>query len=97
VADEIEALDTEPLLLVQTAPPDGTLTPAGPITINIRGLASSGAKVNINGKALPPQNISAKGCFIDVRLLEPKQPELVITAELNGKTRLARRAFRIVE
>jgi hypothetical protein len=97
VADEIEALDTQPLLLVQTAPPEGTVTPAGPITINIRGLTSPGAKVSINGKPLPPQNISTQGCFIDVHLLEPKQPELVITAELNAKTRLARRAFRVLE
>ena len=97
VADEIEALDTQPLLLVQTSPPEGTLTPAGPITINIRGLTTPGAKVTINGKALLPQNISPQGSFIDVRLLGPRETELVITAELNGHTRLAKRAFRVVE
>ena len=53
--------------------------------------------MSINGKALPPQNISAKGYFIDVRLLDPKQPELVVTAELNGKARLAKRGFQAVQ
>jgi hypothetical protein len=97
VADEIEALETEPLLLVQTSPPEGTLTPAGPITVNIRGLTTPGAKVTVNGKALPAQNISSKGCFIDARVITAKEPELVITAELNGQTRLAKRAFRVAE
>ncbi len=97
MAEEIEALETEPLLLVQTSPPEGSLTPAGPITINIRGLTSPGAKVTINGKALLQQNISPKGRFIDVRLITSQEPELLITAELDGKTRLVKRAFRVVE
>ena len=97
VADEIEAVDTEPLLLVQTSPPEGSLTPAGPITVNIRGLTTPGAKVTVNGKALPTQNISPKGCFIDARMITAKEPELVITAELDGKTRLVKRAFRVVD
>jgi hypothetical protein len=97
VADEIEALEAEPLLLVQTSPPEGTVTPAGPITVNIRGITTPGAKVTVNGKALPAQNVSAKGCFIDARMITAKEPELVITAELNGKTRLMKRTFRVVE
>jgi hypothetical protein len=97
VAEEIEALEAEPLLLVQTSPPEGTLTPAGPITINIRGLTTPGATVTINGKALPQQNVSPQGRFIDVRLITAREPELLITAERDGKTRLARRAFRVVE
>jgi hypothetical protein len=97
VADEIESLETEPLLVVQTSPPEGSITPAGPITINIRGLTVPGAKVTINGKALPAQNVSSKGCFIDARMITAKEPDLVITAELNGKTRVAKRAFLVVE
>ena len=47
IADEIEGLEAKPLLYVQTSPPEGTVTPAGPITINVRGLAAPGAKVTI--------------------------------------------------
>jgi hypothetical protein len=65
--------------------------------VNIRGLTTPGAKVTVNGKALPAQNVSAKGCFLDARMITAKEPELVITAELNGKTQLTRRTFRVVE
>ncbi len=36
LADEIEALDSSPLLIVQTSPPEGSVVPAGPIMINVR-------------------------------------------------------------
>ena len=97
VADEIESLSAEPRLLVQTSPPEGSVTPAGPITINIRGITSPGAKVTINGKALPSQNISPHGGFIDVRLITAREPELTVTAELGGRTNSVRRVFRVVE
>jgi MFS transporter, OFA family, oxalate/formate antiporter len=97
VADEIESLDDQPLLLVQTSPPEGTLTPAGPITINIRGLATPGTKLTINGKTLLPQNFSPRGAFIDVRQITAADPQLTIAAELNGNTRIARRTFRVAE
>ena len=97
VADEIEALDAAPLLVVQTSPSDGSITPAGPITVNIRGLVTPGAKVTLNGKEVLPQNISPKGCFVEVRLITAKEPELVISAELDGKHAVAKRAFRVIE
>jgi hypothetical protein len=97
VADEIEALDTAPGLVVQTSPPEGSITPAGPITINIRGLAAPGTRLTLNGKALLPQNLSPKGCFAEVRVITAKEPEVVVTAELDGKQATVKRTFRVIE
>ena len=52
IAREIEALQVEPRLVVQTSPPEGTVVPAGPRAVNVRGLAPPGAKVTINGEAV---------------------------------------------
>ncbi len=65
--------------------------------MNIRGLAAPGSKVTVNGKVLLAQNVTAQGCFIEVRLITAKEPELVIAAELNGKSRVVKRAFRVVD
>lgn len=97
IADEIEGLDAVPLLYVQTSPPEGTTTPAGPITINVRGATAPGAKVTINGQPVIPQNVSSKGCFIGTVFITRESPEIVMTAELNGVARTARRTFRVVE
>jgi len=97
VADEIEALDITPLLVVQTSPPEGTFAPPGPTMINIRGVTTPGARVTINGRPLIPQNISPEGCFIDAQFITPDKSEIVITTEINGRTQTAKRTFRVVE
>lgn len=97
IADEIEALDRTPMLYVQTSPPEGTVTPAGPILINIRGVATPGAKIAINGTPVIPANISENGCFIGTVFLTGKTPEVIVTAELNGVTRTVKRVFKVVE
>ena len=97
IADEIEGLDAKPLLYVQTSPPESTVTPAGPITINIRGLATPGAKITINGQPVIEQNISADGSFIGMLFITAEKPEIVVTAELNGVTRTATRKFVVKE
>lgn len=93
IADEIEALDATPLLYVQTSPPDGSVTPEGPIMINIRGAASPGAKITINGQPVIPANVSAKGCFIGEAFIGKKNPEVLVRAEFNGAVCECKRTF----
>jgi len=97
IADEIEVFDATPLLYVQTSPPEGTFTPEGPTMINVRGVATPGSKISLNGVPIIPANISAKGCFIGEVFLNAKTPEIVIKAELNGVTRECRRVFKAQE
>lgn len=97
IADEIEGLDSVPLLCVQTSPPEGTITPAGPILINVRGLTTPGAKVTVNGQPVIAENIGSKGSFAAAVFISADKPEVVVTAELGGVTRTARRTFRVVE
>lgn len=95
IADEIEALDATPLLYVQTTPPDGTFAPAGPTMINVRGVATPGAKITLNGVPIIPANITARGYFIGEVFINAKAPEIVVKAELNGVTRECRRFFKM--
>lgn len=97
IADEIEQLDALPLLYVQTTPPESTVTPAGPITINIRGLATPGAKITINGQPVIAQNINADGSFIGMLFIAADKPDIIVTAELNGITRTVKRTFVVKE
>jgi hypothetical protein len=97
IADEIEGLDAVPLLYVQTSPPEGTITPAGPITINVRGLAAPGAKIAINDQPVIEQNTGADGSFVGMVFITSEKPEIVVTAELNGVTRTAKRVFVVKE
>ncbi len=97
IADEIEALSASPLLYVQTSPPEGTATPAGPIMINVHGIASSGAKVTINGRPVIPDNITQSGCFVDAVFIDAAKPEVVVTAETDGVARTVTRSFKVVE
>jgi len=93
IADEIDALDTMPLLYVQTSPPETTVTPEGPILINVRGIVTPGAKITINSTPVIPANITKTGCFIGCVFLTEKENEVVVTAELNGVTRTCKRVF----
>ena len=53
IAEEIESLQSAPLLVVQTSPPEGTPIPAGPRMVNVRGLVPPGATVKLNGEPCP--------------------------------------------
>lgn len=97
IADEIEGLDAVPLLYVQTSPPEGSITPAGPIMINVRGVTSPGAKVSINGQQVTEANIDGKGCFIGAVFITADKPEITVTAEFNGVTRSCKRSFKVVD
>ncbi len=91
IAEEIEALDTEPLLYVQTSPPEGTSVPAGPRNVGIRGLAAPGAKVWINGD--PVNDIRQSGYFRRYHFLLDDEPEIVFEVEHKGKRRTVTRRF----
>ena len=93
IADEIESLDAKPLLYVQTSPPDGTVTPDGPIMINVRGVATPGAKISINAQPVPMENINADGSFVSMVFITSDKPDITVTAEMDGVTRSVKRTF----
>jgi len=92
IAEEIESLQSDPLLIVQTSPPEGTVVPAGPRNIGIRGLVPPGAKVTLNGK--PIKNVRPSGYFLQAHFMPDSQPTLTIVVEHKGKKRTAKRTFK---
>jgi hypothetical protein len=95
IACEIEGLQSEPLLVVQTSPPEGTVIPAGPRNIGVRGLVLPGAKLTLNGK--PIQNIRPSGYFFAAFFMSDNKPRITITVEHNGKKRSTERTFRLTD
>lgn len=95
VAEEIEALRTSPLLVVQTSPPEGTVVPAGPRHVIVRGLVPPGAIVTINGK--PIINVRPSGYFLLAQFLPDDQATVTVTAEHKGKKRTTMRTFKFVD
>ena len=95
IAREIEELQSEPLLVVQTSPPEGTVVPAGPRNIGVRGLVPPGAKITLNGK--PIQNVRPSGYFLAAYFMPDKKPTITITVEYNGKTRSTERTFKLTD
>ncbi len=95
IAEEIVSLDSDPLLVVQTAPPEGTVVPAGPRNIGVRGLVPPGAKVTLNGKAL--SNVRPSGYFLCPYFMPDERPTITVTVEHNGKRRTATRTFRLTD
>jgi hypothetical protein len=95
IALEIEGLQTEPLLVVQTSPPEGTTVPAGPRNVGIRGLVPPGAKVTLNGK--PIQNVRPSGYFLVAYFMPGDKPTITITVEYNGKKRSTERTFKLMD
>jgi len=95
IAREIEGLRSEPLLIVQTSPPEGTIVPAGPRNIGVRGLVQPGAKVTLNGR--PVGNVRPSGYFLQAHFMSDSNPAIRITVEHNGKKRTVERAFKLTE
>jgi hypothetical protein len=77
IAQEIEALNEKPLLVVQTSPPEGTVIPAGPRHVIIRGLTSPGAQVKMNGY---PVEVTDSGYFKAYSFLADDQSTITVTA-----------------
>ncbi len=93
IAREIEELQTEPLLIIQTSPPEGMFVPSGPRNIGVRGLVQPGAKVTLNGKSI--QNVRPSGYFLQAYFMSENNPTITVTVEYNGKKRTAKRTFRL--
>lgn len=94
IAEEIESLGTDPLLVVQTSPAEGTPIPAGPRHVIVRGLASPGASVLLDGQPVP--NVRPSGYFYHYRFLSDK-PTITIAVKHQGKMRTVTRTFRLVD
>ena len=94
IAEEIEALQTEPLLIVQTSPPEGTAIPAGPRHVIVRGLAPPGATVSLDGQ--PIKNVRPSGYFFHYSFLSDG-PTITVTVEHRGKKRTVTRTFKLVD
>lgn len=95
IAQEIEDLRSKPLLAVQTSPPEGTTIPAGPRTINVRGLVLPGAIVTLNGK--PINNVRPSGYFLQAYFMPDNKPTITITVEYEGKKHTIRRIFKLTD
>jgi hypothetical protein len=95
IAQEIEALQSEPLLVVQTSPPEGTVVPAGPRAVNVRGLTAPGAKVLLNGR--PVSHARPSGYFCQAVFLGDNHPQLEVVAEHGGRKRSTVRTFQLAD
>jgi len=93
IAREIEELSTEPLLIVQTSPPEGTFVPAGPRNIGVRGLVQPGAKVTINGR--PVGNVRPSGYFLQAHFMSADNPKIEVTVDHNRRKRTTYRTFKL--
>jgi hypothetical protein len=95
IATEIESLQTEPLLVLQTSPPEGTVVPAGPRAVNLRGLVPPGAKVTIDGKTI--NNLRPSGYFCQAAFLGDNQPRITVAVEHAGRKTSAVRVFKLAD
>lgn len=94
IAEEIEALQVEPAVVVQTSPPEGTVVPAGPRAIIVRGLAPPGSKVTVNGE---PAKLRPSGYFSRATFLGDRQPAVTVDVERAGSRTTATRTFRLTD
>ncbi len=90
LAAEIEALAADPLLVVQTSPPENTFVPAGPRNIGVRGLAGPGATVLVNGAPVPVRD---SGYFSLPCFLSDNKPTITVSVEKDGVERSVTRSF----
>ena len=95
IAEEIEALHAEPVLYVQTSSLEGAVIPAGPRHLSIRGLATPGAEVTVNGK--PVKNVRPSGYFSQVHFMPDDKPTVTIVAKQNGKEQTGTRTFKLTD
>ncbi len=90
VAVEIVALGREPLLVVQTEPPAGSVLVNGPIVVELRGATEPGATVRVNGQ---PVETDSRGHFACTARPRGEANEITIEAERDGKKKATTRRF----
>ncbi|MHC4750862.1 MAG: hypothetical protein ACYTFW_13425, partial [Planctomycetota bacterium] len=76
IAREIEELSIEPLLIVQTSPPEGMIVPAGPRNIGVCGLVPLGATATLNGRRI--KNVRASGYFLQAHFMSDNNPTITV-------------------
>jgi len=92
VAEEILKLKHEPLLLVQTEPPEGATLVEGPIFVELRGVTRPDARVTVNGK---PVEVRADGSFSCSVHLSKGRETIRVEASRAGQKTVAVRRFRV--
>jgi hypothetical protein len=95
IAEEVEGLQSEPRLVVQTSPPEGTVVPAGPRAVNLRGWAPPGSKILVNGQAV--NNARPSGYFCQAVFLGDNQAQVVVVVEHEGRKGSAVRSFQLAD
>jgi hypothetical protein len=93
IADEIVALDAEPLLLVQTEPAAGSTLVNGPIVVEVRGATRPGTAVKVNGRET---EVRPDGSFATL-VHGSRAATVTIEAEKEGKTKKTTRRFETVK
>ena len=93
IADEIVALDAEPLLLVQTEPAAGATLVNGPIAVEVRGVVQPGTTVKVSGRTVEVRPDGSFACLGSVR---GDPGEIAIEAERDGKKRTTTRRFNVL-
>ncbi len=91
VASEIEALSEQPLLVVQTSPPEGSVVPIGPRHVTVRGFVTPGAVVNVAGKAI--DEVRESGYFTAVVFLRDDQQSFEVSTTDQGQQYAVTRSF----
>ncbi len=92
IADEIIALDREPLLLAETEPMAGSTLVHGPISVELRGVTTPGATVKINGSAIA---VGPDGRFATHVWPRGPRSEVRLEAEHEGEKQTSARRFRV--
>ena len=92
VADEIVALDAQPLLLVQTEPAEGATLVNGPIAVEVRGVVEPGTAVKVGGRKV---SVHADGSFACIARPRGDAGEIAVEAERAGTKKAAVHRFRV--
>ena len=92
IADEILALDADPLLLVETEPAAGATLVNGPIVVEVRGVTQPGATVKVNGS---PVKVRPDGTFIHIPWSVGRTGKITVQATHNGNTTTTTRRFTV--
>jgi len=96
IAEEIEALKNSPVPVIQTSPPEGATIPAGSRLIIIRGLATPGARIKIDGQEIT--NIRKSGYFYHFNYNLPDgHPTIKFEVEHKGKKHTLTRTFMLTD
>ncbi len=93
IAEEIEALEWRPAVVLATDPPTYEPLVEGPIAVNVRGVVEPGTKVTV-GDVEPVVN--AKGEFELQVAVDGNDPRIVVSAEKDGQTTRVTRQWSVL-